>query len=74
MLKNIVKLECIIENKVYQLLCDNDSPLHHLKEVLFQFQKYVGQLEDDVKAQREAQEHPKVEDIPQEINEVANVD
>ncbi len=55
MLKNIVKLECKIGEKIYQLFCDNDSPLEHLKEAFFQFQKFVGQIEDNVKAQKEAQ-------------------
>lgn len=55
MLKNIVKLECKIGEKIYQLFCDNDSPLEHLKEAFFQFQKFIGQIEDNVKAQQEEQ-------------------
>ena len=50
MLKNISKLECIIENKTYNFLCDTDASLTHVKEALFQFLKYVGQVEDQVKA------------------------
>lgn len=53
MLKNLIKLEVVIAEKAYQLLCDNDSPLEHLKEVLFQFQKYVGHIEDQVKAMQD---------------------
>jgi len=55
MLKNIVKLEFKIVDKVYHFLCDNDSPIEHIKEALFQCQKYVGALEDNIKAQLEAQ-------------------
>lgn len=66
MLKNIIKLECKIGEKMYQLLCDNDSPLEHLKEVLFQFQKYVGQIEDNIKAQREKLEAESKEKNPQD--------
>jgi len=53
MLKNIVKLEHTVNDKVFQLICDNDSPLECLKEALFQFQKYVGQIEDNVRLQQE---------------------
>lgn len=55
MLTQISKLEVKIENKVYSFICDQDSPLNQLKEALFQFQKYVGQVEDHVKAQIDAQ-------------------
>lgn len=49
MLKNISKLECKIGEKPYQLLCDIDSPISDAKEALFQFAKYLGQLEDNAK-------------------------
>lgn len=52
MLKNIVQLKDIIEGKEFHLLCDNDSPLPSLKEFLFRCLKYVGQIEDQVKAQQ----------------------
>jgi hypothetical protein len=79
MLKNIIRLEHSVGNKVYHFLCDNDSPLDHVKEALFQFTKYAGQIEDQMKTQQEqikkAQEekqkqqeeqqleHPKVEAV-----------
>lgn len=53
MLKNIVKLEVSIEERVYTFLCDNDAPLNHIKEALFQYQKFIGQIEDSVKAQQD---------------------
>jgi len=67
MLKNLAKLEIILENRTYQLLLEADSPLQHVKEILFQFQKYIGQIEDAAKAQaeeatkQENSEQPKVE-------------
>lgn len=71
MLKNLSKLEVQVGEKVYQLLCDMDSPLEHVKEALFQFQKYIGQIEDNVKAQqaqKEAEQTPKpVEDKIEQI-------
>jgi len=56
MLKNIARLEIIIAEKAYHLTCENDSPIEHIKEALFQFQKYIGSVEDNVKAQMAAKE------------------
>lgn len=53
MLKNISSLAIKIGERTYQLLCDIDSPLHEVKDVLFQFMKYVGQVEDNAKAAQE---------------------
>lgn len=53
MLKNLSRLEFTVNSKVYHILCDMDSPIADLKEVLFQAQKYVGQIEDAVKVQLE---------------------
>lgn len=50
MLKNIIKLEFQIAGKIIQLLCDNDTALEHLKVALCEFIKYVGQVEDQIKA------------------------
>ncbi len=64
MLKNIVKLEITIAEKTYQFLCDNDSPIEHIKEVLFQLQKYIGQCEDSAKAQLAEKEAAKEQKEP----------
>lgn len=59
MLKNIVKLECVVEDKVFQFICDNDAPIEHVKEALFQCQTYIGQVEQNIKsqmAQKESEE------------------
>lgn len=50
MLRNVSKLEMVIGEKVYQMFCDADSPIEGVKEALFQFQKYVGQVEDAITA------------------------
>jgi hypothetical protein len=55
MLKNISKLEVLVEGKIYNFLCDMDSNLNHVKEALFQFQNYVGKIEEQIKAAQEAQ-------------------
>jgi len=46
MIKNVSKLEIYVDNRIYELYCDSNSPLKDLKEALFQFQKYVGNIED----------------------------
>jgi hypothetical protein len=55
MIKNVVKLEQIIEGKQGVFFCENDTPLHIAKEMLFQFMKYLGQVEDNAKAQQESE-------------------
>lgn len=57
---------------MYHFICDNDSPIEHIKEALFQCQKYVGTLEDNIKAQMAAQAlvEPVAPEEPKE--EIAN--
>ena len=69
MLKNITQLELKIGEKLYRLYCDIDSPLEHVKEALFQFQKYVGQVEDAVKAQQQAAQETKEEPKPEKVED-----
>ena len=71
MLKNLCQLEYVMENKVCRLLCDNDMPLVLIKEALFQFQKYVGHIEDAVKVQ---QEQSKAEEKPIEEHKVEPIE
>lgn len=54
MIKNISRLEVKVKEKYYHLCCDIDSNLDDVKEAIFQFQKYIGYVEDQVKAQQEA--------------------
>jgi len=69
MMKNIVRLEYVVADKAYHLLCDNDSPLVHLKEALFEFLKHVGRIEDQIQSQQahaeaqKAAEEPKSEEL-----------
>jgi hypothetical protein len=51
MLKMLTQLEHTIEGKVGKFLCDPDLSTVHAKEMLFQFLKYIGQIEDQGKAQ-----------------------
>jgi hypothetical protein len=75
MLKNTISLYFMIAEKAYHFICDNDSPLEHVKEALFQCQKYIGQIEDQVKAAQAAQEQPKEnEEAPKVDAEEAKVE
>lgn len=67
MLKNLAQLEHQVENKVCRFICDNDTPIQFIKEALFQFQKYIGAVEDAAKAQ---QEQVKTEEKPVEHDKV----
>jgi hypothetical protein len=55
MLKNITRIEHKVNDRVFHLFCDSDSPLNEVKEALVEFLKIVGNIEDQVKANQEAQ-------------------
>lgn len=54
MLKNISKLTVVIKEKEISLLCDIDTTLDIIKEALFQYSKYIGQIEDNIMKAQEA--------------------
>lgn len=56
MLKNISKLECKVNERTFQFLCDGESLVGEVKEALFQFLKFVGEIEDKAKAAQEQKE------------------
>ncbi len=62
MLKQLTQLEFKIGDRIYHLTCAPDSPITEIKDALFQFLKFVGQVEDSAKAQQEAQAQVKVEE------------
>lgn len=69
MLKNVSKLEIVISEKTYQFICDCDCPLSDVKECLFQFQKYIGQIEDANKSRIEEEQKKTDSIIPDEVKE-----
>jgi hypothetical protein len=69
MQKNICQLEAKVGEKVFHLLCEQDSPLAYVKEALFQYLKYVGQLEDNAK-KLEEENKASIEDKPSENEEI----
>jgi hypothetical protein len=54
MMKNVVQIKGLSNNRESFWYLDNDCPLVDAKEMLFQFQKFIGQIEDNVRAQQEA--------------------
>ena len=68
MIKSKSILESIVEGRVSHWHVDADCPLAVAKEMLYQFQKYIGQIEDAVKAQqeKEAAEKAAAEEKPVE--------
>lgn len=65
MLKNLSKLEVTIEGRVYQLLCEMDSPLPHCEDALCQFIHYVGNIKQQIKTNVEAQQQKQSAEAPQ---------
>jgi hypothetical protein len=56
--------------KTFRFLCDVDSQIPHAKEALVQFMTQISEIEENIKAQMEAQETPPVEAAPV-VTEVA---
>lgn len=46
MLKNLNQLELEIDGQMFHFNCDMDAPIHLIKEALFQFQTYVGKIQE----------------------------
>ncbi len=61
MLKNLTQLEHKIGDKIFHFVCDLDTQLPMVKDALFAFTKMVGAIEDNIKAQQEAQAKAKEE-------------
>lgn len=68
MLKSLAQLTHTVEDKVCQFICEHDTPISTIKEALFQFQKYIGHVEDVARIQAEAhQKAPIVESVSEKI-------
>lgn len=53
MLSNLSMLKCKVNDNDYQFLCSCNAPLNEVKEALFQFTKFVGQIEDNARIEEE---------------------
>lgn len=69
MLKNLTRLESIVQGKVSHLYLDNDTPLTVVKDMLLEYLTFVGNLEADIKKQQAAMQPP----IPEESVQVEEV-
>jgi len=67
MLKNYTSIEVIIDGKLFQFFCEQGVSTVSCKEACFQVQKIIGLIEDNARAQQEAQ---KQTDIVTENEEV----
>ena len=68
MMKNVTQLKCTVNGKENVFLCDIDCSTIEVKESLYQFLKYVGQVEDAHAAKLKAEQDEKV-DIDNELKE-----
>jgi hypothetical protein len=55
MLKNLVKLEKKVGERVYQMICDPDSPLGEIHDALHEMKDYVVKKMNEI---HEAQKKP----------------
>ena len=69
MLKNISRLEVKVNNKDAYFHCEMDMPTTDVKEALFQFLKFIGQIEDNARALTEIQDKPLEAESPKEPEE-----
>jgi len=56
MIKNQAQFKDTIEEREFQFFCDNDAPTNLAKEFLFRCLKWIGQIEDAAKFQKEQTE------------------
>lgn len=61
MQKNVTQLKCIVNSKEIIVTCDVDCSTHEVKEALYQFLKYVGQVEDNHAQKLKEEQDSKVE-------------
>ena len=68
MLKNLTRLEAEIQDKVYHLFCDQDSPVEHVKAALLHMMGYCDQIIEAAKAAA-----PAVEEVVADAEKVEEV-
>lgn len=70
MLRNITRLEQIIEGRIYHFCCDNDSPVNHCKEALARFLSHCVAVTNAQEAVQQSQPEvpaiPAIDSIPSE--------
>lgn len=70
MIKNLLSLILTVENRTGHFMLEHGTEIHVAKEMGIQFLKWIGQLEDQAKAQEEQQKALKQsEEKPEEEKE-----
>ena len=59
MIKNFSHLQTKVDDKEFHLECEYNATFPQVKESLFQFQKQIGAIEDQMKVQQEQAEAAK---------------
>lgn len=70
MIKNVSQMKCLVNGKEHILTCEMDCSTLEVKEALYQFLKYVGQVEDHYNQKLKEEQDSKVEileEIPTEV-------
>ena len=62
MLKTIAKLEYNVGERIYQFLCDLDSPTTEIRLVTQEINKFLDKVEEQAKAKENPQEQEKMEE------------
>jgi hypothetical protein len=65
MFKLVSQLEITVQDKTARLILDSDTPTSVAKEMCFQIQKFIGQIEDAARAQQEADAAEKAQAQPE---------
>lgn len=65
MIKSVARLEHKIGDRIYHMICDNDSPIAEVKEALFKFMGHVSQVEDAAEKQAECSKACEAEPKPE---------
>jgi hypothetical protein len=59
MLKNVTQLQHTINDKLYILTCESDSPIADVKECLNEFLNHVEKIEEQIKSNQQMQNSEK---------------
>ena len=66
MIKNLLSLVLTIENRTGHFMLEHGTEIQVAKEMGVQFLKWIGQLEDQAKAQQEQESQKNEEKLPEE--------
>lgn len=65
MIRNLTVIECMVGERAYRLMCENDSPLLEVKEALSKFIAHVVKIEESHEKAKADAEKAKLEEEAQ---------